>query len=175
MGDPAQPFAHVLGLVLLVGPPDAAAPGLKCPCPSCPIRGYSASGERHRHRKVSCPDCLYDAIGRNGIAGLLCHSATAEALAMKTCSPSVLVVSLASMSRHLDGSPQPVAPLWYVRWAWLRIRCQCGRYHEERLADVIERHGLDTQMRCYELVARLRCRACGERPRSADITQYRTG
>jgi hypothetical protein len=72
------------------------------------------------------------------------------------------------MSRHLDGSPKPVAPLWYVHWAWLRVRCRCGHSASIRIAELLA-SGVRRDMRCYEMIDRLRCSACGGREVLADM------
>ncbi len=92
------------------------------------------------------------------------------------------------MSRHLDGSPQPVAPLYYVSRAHFRANCACGRsasipvgkvwaFEMERLI----RQGLPAwrakreagAMKCWEIIERMRCSACGRRPpASADVGDY---
>jgi hypothetical protein len=72
------------------------------------------------------------------------------------------------LSKHLDGSPKPVTPLWYVATAWLRIRCACGHATSVQLSDLIAR-GINRETRCYEVIGRLRCTECGERPAEADV------
>jgi hypothetical protein len=68
------------------------------------------------------------------------------------------------MSRHLDGSPKPVDPLFY-RWGWwVRASCGCGHAGLVSVAAAARRHGLARDERLYALIARMRCSACGCRP-----------
>ena len=77
-----------------------------------------------------------------------------------------------SMSRHLDGSPKPVDPLWYRRHdGVLRAWCRCGHHAEVRLVEVERRHRLSPDMRVYQVVERLRCSRCGQRPRYAEVVR----
>ena len=79
---------------------------------------------------------------------------------------------LCSMSKHLDGSPQPVDLLWYRRHdGVLRAWCRCGHYAEVRLVEMERRYRLSPYMRVYQMIERLRCSRCGQRPRFADVVR----
>lgn len=79
---------------------------------------------------------------------------------------------LCSMSKHLDGSPQPVDPLWYRRHhGVLRAWCRCGHHAEVRLVELERRHRLSSNIRVYQVIERLRCSHCGQRPRFADVVR----
>ncbi len=70
--------------------------------------------------------------------------------------------------------PKPVDPIWYRRDCYIRIHCGCGRTVVETLGRFVEGRGLPSSLLLHELIARLRCGACGRRP-SADVTRYRNG
>lgn len=72
------------------------------------------------------------------------------------------------MSRHLDGSPKPVTPLWYIPAAWVRIQCGCGHATAVQVGDLMAA-GIHRDTRCYQVLGRLRCSNCGERPAQADV------
>ncbi|MGX9966043.1 hypothetical protein ACVFYP_22145 [Roseomonas sp. F4] len=74
---------------------------------------------------------------------------------------------MASSTNRLDGSPSPVSPLWHCADAVLTLVCACGRTERHRPRELFA--GQDPHAKLYELVARLRCRACGTRPRATDV------
>lgn len=73
------------------------------------------------------------------------------------------------MSRHLDGTPQPVDPLWYRRLDYLHLGCACGHRAAVQIGLLARRHGLAHDARLYQLIARLRCSRCGTRPNAMDV------
>jgi hypothetical protein len=73
------------------------------------------------------------------------------------------------MSRHLDGSPQPVDPVWYRERDYLHLACGCGHKAALQIGPLARRHGLATDTRLYQLVARLRCSWCGARTGTVDV------
>ena len=72
-------------------------------------------------------------------------------------------------------SPKPVDPVSYQPHGYLRIHCRCGRRATYPLRDFATFHRLRGDMKLYELIARLRCEICGERPTSADVTRHAHG
>lgn len=58
------------------------------------------------------------------------------------------------MSRHLDGSPKPVDPLWYRKSMFLRVLCSCGHQNSIPIMDLIRQQRLDPDMRLYQLIPR---------------------
>lgn len=73
------------------------------------------------------------------------------------------------------AAPKPVDPLWYQPNGILTIRCRCGRVEVERLSDFTARHRLDKGTKIYEVIRRLRCRYCGERPAFAEVARSPNG
>jgi hypothetical protein len=73
------------------------------------------------------------------------------------------------VSRHLDGSPKPVDPVWYREREYLHLGCICGRRVALQIGPMARRHGLANDTRLYELVARLRCSRCGTRHPAVDV------
>lgn len=71
------------------------------------------------------------------------------------------------------SSPKPVDPIWYQPGAWLNIQCGCGRNENYSLRDFARLHRLNKNMLLHQLIERLRCIKCGERPRFADVTRYK--
>lgn len=73
------------------------------------------------------------------------------------------------MSKHLDGSPKPVDPVWYRRLEYLHLSCPCGRRVALQIGPLARSHGLASDTRLYQLVARLRCGQCGAPPSTVDV------
>lgn len=73
------------------------------------------------------------------------------------------------MSRHLDGSPQPVDPVWYREQEYLHLGCSCGRRVALQIGPLARRHGLGSNAKLYKLVDLLRCSQCGARPSAVDV------
>ncbi|TQT36995.1 hypothetical protein EIJ21_14015 [Xanthomonas perforans] len=72
------------------------------------------------------------------------------------------------------NKPKPIDPIWYRQGCFIRIRCACGRDHVQQLGDFAKARGVSPNMQLYELIARLRCSACGSKP-SAEVTRHRNG
>ncbi len=67
------------------------------------------------------------------------------------------------------GRPKPVDPLWY-RFGWrLQARCLCGHAASEELQAFAPKRGLPVSTRLYQVMDRLRCSACGQRPIVAEL------
>jgi hypothetical protein len=67
------------------------------------------------------------------------------------------------------GRPKPVDPLWY-RFGWhLHVCCLCGHAARVELQDFAAWHALPASLRLYQLMERLRCSACGQRPIVAEL------
>lgn len=73
------------------------------------------------------------------------------------------------MSRHLDGSPQPVDPVWYRKWEYLHLACGCGHKAALQIGPLARRHGLATDTRLYQLVDLMRCSRCGAKPAAVEV------
>jgi hypothetical protein len=73
------------------------------------------------------------------------------------------------MSRHLNGSPQPVDPVWYRERDYLHLACGCGHKAALQVGPLAYRHGLASNTRLYQLVDLLRCSRCGARPSGVDV------
>ena len=67
------------------------------------------------------------------------------------------------MSRHMDGSPQPVDPIWYRRHERLYVRCRCGHSASGVIGRVARHAGMSEHERLWQMVERLRCSKCGAR------------
>jgi hypothetical protein len=67
------------------------------------------------------------------------------------------------MSRHLDGSPKPVDPIWYRQHETLHVRCRCGHQASGTIGRIALKAGMGGQERLWRLVERLRCSRCGAR------------
>lgn len=65
--------------------------------------------------------------------------------------------------------PQPADPLWYRRGWFYRIECRCRRKVILPMDDVTRFHRLPSKMLVYDVIRRLRCSECGNRPGFADI------
>jgi hypothetical protein len=73
------------------------------------------------------------------------------------------------MSRHLDGSPQPVDPVWYREREYLHLGCPCGHRASLQIGPLARRHGMPSNARLYQLIDRLRCSQCGAAPSAVDV------
>jgi hypothetical protein len=69
------------------------------------------------------------------------------------------------------SQPKPIDPIRHQPNGKLRIECRCGRIVICLLREFARERGLDETMLIYEMIARLRCRVCGERPRFAEVTR----
>ena len=69
-------------------------------------------------------------------------------------------------------SPKPVDPIAYQPHAFLRISCRCGRREIYALGDFARVHRLPGDLKLYELIKRLRCKICRERPFGATVSRY---
>jgi hypothetical protein len=67
------------------------------------------------------------------------------------------------MSRHLDGSPKPVDPIWYRQHEVLQVRCRCGHQASGVIGLIALRAGMGGHERLWVLVRRLRCSRCDAR------------
>ncbi|WP_338445969.1 hypothetical protein V5F89_12540 [Pelagerythrobacter marensis] len=70
------------------------------------------------------------------------------------------------------SSPKPIDPIAFQPHAYLRIHCRCGRRATYPVREFTRFHRLPGTMKFYELIARLRCEICGERPSSADVSRH---
>lgn len=70
------------------------------------------------------------------------------------------------------SSPKPIDPIAFQPHAFLRIRCRCGRRATYPVAEFTRFHRLPGTLKFYELIARLRCEICGERPANADVVRH---
>ena len=77
------------------------------------------------------------------------------------------------MSKHLDGSPQPVDPIWYRHREWLHLGCTCGHRAALPIGETARRHGFSGHHRLYQLVDRMRCGECGAPPVSIAVSSRR--
>lgn len=71
--------------------------------------------------------------------------------------------------------PKPVDPIRYQPNGRLRIECGCGRIAVFKLSAFAEARQLDGSMRVHEMIARLRCATCGNRPKFAEVTKPTRG
>ena len=69
------------------------------------------------------------------------------------------------------SSPKPIDPIWYQRGSILRIWCGCGRAERYSVGEFARFNRLSDKMLLHEMIKRLRCRDCGERPRLADVVR----
>ncbi|WP_374406493.1 hypothetical protein [Pelagerythrobacter sp.] len=69
-------------------------------------------------------------------------------------------------------SPKPVDPVFYQPNAYLRIHCRCGRRATYPVRDFARFHRLPATLQFYELIKRLRCEICRQRPISADVSRF---
>lgn len=67
--------------------------------------------------------------------------------------------------------PQPVDPLWYRKHHFLRITCKCARKVILPLDDVVRLYRVPQDHRVYQVIDRLRCSSCGERPDFVDLSK----
>ncbi|MBF5091262.1 hypothetical protein F1640_14835 [Novosphingobium sp. NBM11] len=67
------------------------------------------------------------------------------------------------------GRPQPADPLWYRRGWFYRIQCDCGRKVILSMDDLSRFHRLPGKTLVYDVIRRMRCRECGQRPEYVDI------
>jgi hypothetical protein len=72
-------------------------------------------------------------------------------------------------------SPKPIDPIWYQPNAFLRIECRCGRREAYALREFASYHRLSDRLLLYELIARLRCETCKQRPAFAEVTRWPSG
>jgi hypothetical protein len=71
--------------------------------------------------------------------------------------------------------PKPIDPVSYRSHAYLQARCRCGHAITEQLGRFAARHRVPGNTAIYELIARLRCSACGAKTISAEVTLYARG
>jgi hypothetical protein len=78
------------------------------------------------------------------------------------------------MSRHLDGSPQPVDTV-SMRWRWwFHLGCAaCGHRAALSIGALALQHELPPATNLYRIANRLRCGRCGARPSSIDVRERR--
>ncbi|KHL58042.1 hypothetical protein XEUV354_21725 [Xanthomonas euvesicatoria] len=70
--------------------------------------------------------------------------------------------------------PKPVDPIWYRRNCYLRMACNCGRRVVVQVGEFADTHQVPANLLLHDLVQRLRCSSCGDRP-AADVTRYAKG
>jgi len=68
------------------------------------------------------------------------------------------------------SSPKPIDPLWYRRDCFINAACTCGRRVSLDLGALIRKHRLDENQSLYQLIDRLKCSSCGNRPSACDVT-----
>lgn len=73
------------------------------------------------------------------------------------------------MSRHLDGSPQPVDPVWYRRLDYLHLTCGCGHRAALQIGALAQSRGLASDTRLFQIVDRMRCSQCGAGPSAVEV------
>ena len=66
-------------------------------------------------------------------------------------------------------SPRPSDPLSYREDCTLRVKCVCGRSVRVPLRSLKQEFRLLGNMALFDLIAKLRCKACGKRPEFADV------
>lgn len=69
------------------------------------------------------------------------------------------------------SSPKPVDPLWYQQRGYLHITCRCGRKAVYPLQAFARFRRVDKSLKLYQLIERLRCELCGQRPSHAEVTR----
>ncbi|UZO94780.1 Hypothetical protein RMP42_05854 (plasmid) [Roseomonas mucosa] len=77
------------------------------------------------------------------------------------------------MSRHLDGSPKPVDPLWLRQHEWLHLTCRCGHRAALHIGALALQHQLSGEVRLYRVIDRLRCHRCGSGPAGVEVKSRR--
>jgi hypothetical protein len=77
------------------------------------------------------------------------------------------------MSQHLDGSPQPVDPIWYRQHEWLHLSCRCGHRAALHIGALALQHELAGSVRLYQIIDRMRCQRCGARPAGIEVKSGR--
>lgn len=77
------------------------------------------------------------------------------------------------MSKHLDGSPQPVDPVWYRRRQQFKLACRCGHAALMPIGALAGRHGISGETRLWQIIERLRCSRCGAAPSQVDVVSAR--
>lgn len=70
-----------------------------------------------------------------------------------------------------DYTPQPVDPLRYRKNHCLRITCKCSRKVSLPLDDVVRLYRVPQDHRVHQVIDRLRCSSCGERPVFVDLAK----
>ena len=73
------------------------------------------------------------------------------------------------MSRHLDGSPQPVDPVWYRQFDYLHLGCACGHRAALQIGPLARRHGMVRETNMYLVIGRMTCSRCGARPSTVAV------
>lgn len=92
------------------------------------------------------------------------------------CKPVLFLFSwryVAPMAAMNYNRPKPIDLVWYRQGCYINIQCGCGRRVSELLGPFAQARRVPTNLRIYELIARLRC-SCGRRP-IADLTRYKNG
>lgn len=67
------------------------------------------------------------------------------------------------------GRPKPVDPLYWLHGRYLRVACACGHRFSQEVSDFAKAHTLPGAMLAHEMIAKLRCSRCGEKPAMAEI------
>lgn len=60
--------------------------------------------------------------------------------------------------------PKPIDPVWYRRTCYIRLSCACGRTLVEQLGDFARARHISDRVRIYQILDRMKCSACGQKP-----------
>lgn len=69
------------------------------------------------------------------------------------------------------SKPKPIDPLWYQPDGWVNASCPCGHHASARVRDLATCHQLNKDLLLHQLLSRLRCSKCGQRPLAPDVTR----
>ena len=77
------------------------------------------------------------------------------------------------MSKHLDGRPKLVNPVWYRKQEWLHLACRCRHRAPLHIGALALQHELASTVRLYQVVERMGCHRCGRKPVGVEVKDRR--
>lgn len=73
------------------------------------------------------------------------------------------------------GRPKPVDPLFWLHGRYLRAVCACGHNLSMEVSTFAALAGLPKNMLAHQLIDRLKCSKCGQRPKRAWVAEREMG
>jgi len=67
-----------------------------------------------------------------------------------------------------DSRPKPADPVFLLAGLRLHVVCGCGRSTKPRIGELAARHRVPSVTPIRQVIARLRCSQCGDKPTVAE-------